>query len=67
MFSMKKGSRGKLINVYTFLKGGCKEDGVRLFLVVSRSRTRSNVCKLKHWTFHLNVRKHYFALRVAEQ
>lgn len=33
---------------------------VRLFSVVSRNRTTSEANKLKHGTFHLNIRKHFF-------
>lgn len=33
---------------------------VRLFSVVSRNRTTSEANKLKHRTFHLNIRKHFF-------
>ena len=29
-------------------------------------RTRGNRHKLKHWTFPLNIRKHFFTVRVTE-
>ena len=48
LFSLQKRRvRGNLIAAFNFLKGGSKEDGERLFTVVTDGRTRSRGLKLQ--------------------
>ncbi|PKU42205.1 hypothetical protein llap_7501 [Limosa lapponica baueri] len=56
-----------LINVHTYLKQGCKEDGSRLFLIVPSDRTRDNGRKLKQRVVHMNIRKHFIFQSEGDQ
>jgi len=60
LFSLKKRRlRGTLINASKYLKGGCQEDGDKLFSAVPSDRARGNEHKLKQ-------RKNSCPLRVTE-
>jgi len=49
-----------------YLKGGCKEDGARLPSVACSDRTRGSGRTMKCRKLCLNIRKHFFSVRVTK-
>lgn len=56
----------ELIQVYTYLQGGCKEEGARFFPVVPSARTGGHGHTLIHRKFHLKLRENSLSWRVVE-
>lgn len=57
---------GNLSDVYKYLKGKCREGGVRFFSGVASDRTGGNRHKLKSRRFPLNIGKHFLTVKVTE-
>ncbi|TRZ08141.1 hypothetical protein HGM15179_018968 [Zosterops borbonicus] len=58
--------RGDLITLYTFLKGGCRQLGIGLFLQAATHRTRGHNLKLRQGKYRLDIRKKFFTERVIK-
>ncbi|PKU45016.1 hypothetical protein llap_4670 [Limosa lapponica baueri] len=65
LFSLEK-TEGGSDQCLQILKGCTSRDEASLFPVVRSDSTRGNGPKLVHKMFHLNMRRNFFTLRVAE-
>lgn len=62
----KRCHKEDFINVYKSPKGGCKEDGAKLFSVAPSHRIRGNGQVLKHRRVPVNISKHFLTDRVTK-
>ncbi|KAK4831784.1 hypothetical protein QYF61_019097 [Mycteria americana] len=64
-FALRRKGSGDLINAYTYLMEGYKENGAIPLPVVSGEGMSSNGHKLKYRIVHFNTRKSFFTVRLV--
>lgn len=67
LFSLEKVRlRRDLITFYSYLKGGCGEEGIDHFSQIARGRTHDSSLEFHQWTFRLDIRKNFFIERMIK-
>ncbi|RMC01247.1 hypothetical protein DUI87_22196 [Hirundo rustica rustica] len=67
LFSLEKRRlRGDFITLYHFLKGGCRQLGVGLFLQAATDRTRRHSLSLCQGKYRLDIKKKFFTKRIIK-
>ena len=63
---LAEGALNPTMSLMKILNSTCPKDGPSLFSVLPSDRTRGNGNRLKLRRFPLNIRKHFFTVRVTE-